>query len=76
VLALFAGVASEGVSQSDYLSQRSQDVTTRPIAAHQAQSPIVAAGWQSTGFADGADGGVRSGSQSRSFHYVSFPYRH
>jgi hypothetical protein len=41
VAALLAGVLAKGIWQSDYLLQRSQDATTRPIAAHWALDPLL-----------------------------------
>ena len=61
VTALPAGVLAKGIWQTDYLLQRSQDATTRPIGAHWALDPIVATGSQLARFTVGADDGVRSG---------------
>jgi hypothetical protein len=61
VAALLAGVLALGIWESDYLLERYQDATTRPIAAHRAQDPIVATGSQLARFTEGADDGVRSG---------------
>jgi hypothetical protein len=61
--ALLACVASKGVRKGDYLLERFQQATTRPIAAHWAAKLLmVAAGSQLTRFADGADDGMRLGS--------------
>jgi hypothetical protein len=61
-MATFAGVASKGVRQGDYLPQRFEDATTRCVAAHRAPNPILmAVGSQPARFAAGADDGLRSG---------------